>query len=43
MAKLELYNIDNKPFQFIYHWNKHKIFYKLIYLSIPFNCYIMNY
>ena len=30
MSKLELYHIDNIPFQFIYNWNQHKILYKLV-------------
>ena len=43
MAKLELFHIDNKQFQYICYWNQHKILYKLVYFSITFSCYIMNF
>ena len=43
MAKLELYHIYDKPFQFKYHWNQHKIHYNLTYLSVLTNTPKLNF
>lgn len=38
-----LYHINKKPFKFIYHLSQYKILSKIVYLSVSFHFYVMNY